>query len=366
MKIWVLACALLVLTACSEQQATEGQGVYGQWIKDNNGRSMLDPQPSGLVEWRGRLLFVSDGSAADQQKLKLHRLRKTDATLAETSTKMTLGPDLANSCFASYLSDSPDLEALTVDPRDDRVVFAVTEDATRSGSYSFPCRTRFSLTGSTDYPTLLIRIYLNDDQSLTITHVRPLQFNPRDKVGNFPNDGIEGMAFSPDGTLYLGLEKDEAGVPRIFKTKVNANFWESDDFAPVKDARLKLPVFDSGVHPINGMDYIKVDEQNSYLIAAARNDDELWIIDTNAREDTKRVKLHFLVPTPKGSGCPAWEVMDNASIEGVAIDGQTLWLVNDPWKVNYMKNVQCEANRANYKAMAGLLFKLDIDPAWFE
>ena len=58
--------------------------------------------------------------------------------------------------------------------------------------------------------------------------------------------------------------------------------------------------------------------------------------------------------------------MDNASIEGLAVIGDTLWLVNDPWKVNYMKNLQCEANRARYEGMAPLLFNMPIDDAWFK
>ena len=366
MKQLVLLCIVMALAACSEQNAPEGQGVYGSWITDQSGRAMPDPQPSGLVSWRGRLISVSDGSATDQQKLSLHRIRKADATLAESSLAMQLTSEIANSCFSSYLSDSPDLEALAVDPRDDRVFVTVTEDATRAGSYSFPCRSRFSLTGSTEFPTLLIRLYLGDDGVLQMTDVRPVQFKAKHAVGDFPNDGIEALAFAPDGTLYLGLEKDKAGNARIFSLNINDSFWESDDFATVTDPGLKLPQFESGNHPINGMDFIKVDEQHSYLIAAARNDDELWIIDTKGREQAKRIKLHFLAPTPSGSGCDNWEVMDNASIEGVAVDNQTLWLVNDPWKRNYMKNVQCPANRNNYRAMAPLLFKMDIDPQWFE
>ena len=57
--------------------------------------------------------------------------------------------------------------------------------------------------------------------------------------------------------------------------------------------------------------------------------------------------------------------MDNASIEGLTVLDDTLYLVNDPWKENYLKNIQCDSNKARYEAMAPLLFSLPLDPAWF-
>jgi hypothetical protein len=53
--------------------------------------------------------------------------------------------------------------------------------------------------------------------------------------------------------------------------------------------------------------------------------------------------------------------MNNASLEGVAINGDDVYLVNDPWKKNYWKNTQCASTRPAYHhLMSGLLFKTDI------
>ena len=54
--------------------------------------------------------------------------------------------------------------------------------------------------------------------------------------------------------------------------------------------------------------------------------------------------------------------MHNASLEGVAVDDQTVYLVNDPWKVNYWKNIQCENTRPWYATMmGGLLFTVSVE-----
>ena len=42
-----------------------------------------------------------------------------------------------------------------------------------------------------------------------------------------------------------------------------------------------------------------------------------------------------------------------------------VYLVNDPWKSRYPKNIQCQANAANFKRFSPLLFQLSIDPRWF-
>ena len=78
------------------------------------------------------------------------------------------------SCFSQYLADEPDLEALVADPEQPNVFYTVTEDATRTGALSDRCQQRYEATGSTDYPTLLVRIEKHDSGNATMTHVRPL------------------------------------------------------------------------------------------------------------------------------------------------------------------------------------------------
>ena len=100
------------------------------------------------------------------------------------------------------------------------------------------------------------------------------------------------------------------------------------------------------------------------LIAAARNDNEIWIIDEQGNKPAKRVEFNFAVEIMGNSECGDTEIMDNASIEGIAVIDHTLWLVNDPWKRNYLKNIQCPDNAEHYNAMAPVLFSTPIPKEW--
>lgn len=337
--------------------------LVGKWIKESDGTVMIDPQTSGLAHWRGQLITLSDGSAHPSQRRRIHTINPSNATLTPNAQVMKMSSRVRRSCFASYLSDQPDLEALVVDPENDKVFYAVTEDATRTGVLSPRCQTQYEKTGSTDYPTVLLRIQRDDSGDTTITHVRPLRFATSFGVGNFPNDGIEGLAISPDMILFLGLEKDKRGHARIFQVALNDAFWQSSDFADVEDPKLYMPPHIEGNHPINGLTYVK-----GKLIAAARNDNEIWIIDVEGSAPAKRVKFDFAAMVEESgiTTCGETEIMDNASIEGVAVINNTLWMINDPWKRNYLKNIKCEANAANYEAMAPLLFSTPLDEAWFD
>ena len=362
----LLLVVIVFLTACSSPSEPKGTGLKGYWITDLDGKVMLDPQTSGLAIWRGKLLTIADGSADVSQRLRLHTLDGPSATLFPSSQKFTFSERVQQSCFLEYLSVEPDFEALVVDPKDDNVVILVTEDATRTGELSPDCARRYANTGSTEYPTLLVRLELQENGSVVVSHVRPIRYQEAHNVGDSPNDGIEGMAMSPTGTLYLGLEKDDDNQPRIFAVNVDEYFWDTEDFALVRDPMLKVPRFDSGNHPINGMDYIQRQDGGEFIIAAARNDEEIWIIDVAAKQETKVIPVHFYAELyPPADHCESWELMHNASLEGVAVDGDVLWLINDPWKRNYMKNVKCESNRANYEKMAPLLFNMPIEADWF-
>ena len=334
----------------------------GKWIVTESDDVMHDPQTSGLINIDGMLVSISDGSAAPEQQGKLHFIDKNSAKLLTSSNAFSISNRVRRSCFSDYLTHSPDLEALANDPRDPSVIYVVTEDATRTGTLSARCETQYENTGSTDYPTLLIRLERDDENNVSMTHVRPLQFPQSMEVGNFPNDGIEGLAMSGDGTLYLALEKDKVGQPRIFSLHINDGFWDTTDFAVVDEPALSLPRFSSGNHPINGLALYAPNDDDLFLLAAARNDNELWVVDTQGAVSTKRIPLQFNVDAT--SQCDEY-VMDNASIEGLVVDNDTLWLINDPWKINYLKNIQCELDAPYYEAMAPLLFSLPIQSEWF-
>ncbi|MDM7861452.1 hypothetical protein QTP81_12695 [Alteromonas sp. ASW11-36] len=371
----IFVTLISLLTACSpaEQMTNEADGgsnnplveLEGQWIVDINGAVMPDPQTSGLVFHNNQLLTVSDASALPIQRRRIHAIDPVSMTITDVYGPMTLASRVRRSCFAQYLSDEPDYEALVVDPDDPNVFILVTEDATRSGAMSTRCQQRYENTGSTAYPTLLVKVVKSED-NLRVTHVRPIQYPLEYAVGDFPNDGIEGMAFGPERTLYLGLEKDSRGQPRIFSVVIDAQFWQTTDFAAVTDPQLDVPSFTAGNHPINGMDYLPLAGSHpGLLIAAARNDEQLWFIDLAKQQPTQIIDLVFLAPSLSDDPqCKPFEKMDNASLEGVAVVGADVWLINDPWKRNYHKNIQCESNRQRYEAMAPLMFKLTLQPEW--
>lgn len=342
--------------------------LVGKWITENDGSVMLDPQTSGLAVQGNLLLSLSDGSAHETQQRRIHTLDPSTATLAPKPNEMSMARRVRNSCFAQYLLNKPDLEALVVDPDDESVFYIVTEDATRTGAMSTRCQKQFQNTGSTDYPTLLVRVKQTSDATAVMTHVRPIQYAAEAEIGNFPNDGIEGLAITQDKTLYLGLEKDKEGKARVFSIELSNDFWQQSDFAKVAEPSIQMPPYFGGNHPINGLTWVasKQDAHPGYLLAAARNDNEIWVLDLSSQKPAKQILVSFAAPTNDEAECGETEIMDNASIEGLAVIGDTLYMVNDPWKRNYLKNVQCAANKSRYEAMAPLLFSMPMKADWFE
>ena len=362
-------CGLLVGCGKSPETVPIDQRlqVNGHWIMEQNGQVMRNPQSSGLVKWRDGLMTLSDRSADPEQRLRLRTISKENALLGATDFPMVLSEELQNSCFAAYITDNPDLEALTVDPEDDRVFYVVTEDASYADPMSEACQQKYLDSGSTNYPTLLVRLELQTNNIVLITHIRPIQFTASMQIGDFPNDGVEALAFGQERTLYLGIEKDSNKQARIFSLQMNNDFWQSDEYAAVQKFALKLPTFESGNHPINGMDYYQTPDNREFLLVAARNDEALWVVDLSGQKETVILPVDFFAEIQTNSkGCENYEEMDNASIEGVAVVDDTLWLINDPWKAVYLNNVKCPQNRENYQMFAPLLFSLPIQSKWFD
>jgi len=361
-----LAVYLFATCALADDNIQQQVTLKGKWLVETNGKMMLDPQTSALKLWRGKLLSLSDRSAHESQQKQLHIIDPSDALVAEQSLEMTLSDRVKESCFYPYLADKPDFEALAIDPNNDNVFIIVTEDARDGVQLSASCQQRFQQTGSTKYPSLIVRLEIDND-ILSMTHVRPLQFAASYDVGDFANDGIEGLAFGKNNTLYLGLEKDNEGLARIFSLPLSDAFWKSDGFAPVIDTKVVLPTFNKGRHPINGMDYIPVDNHPGFIAAAARNDNQLWIIDLANKKPTNIILLKFLAPViSNDKKCKDWELIGNTSLEGVAVAANNIWLINDPWKEHYKENVKCESNRHKYERFSPLLFSLPISKQWFE
>jgi hypothetical protein len=358
-----VSCGQIPVSVIEEQVLQ----VNGHWILEQNGQAMLNPQSSGLVKWRSGLMTLSDRSADPSQRLRLRSISQDDTLVGAVDFPIVLSDKLHSSCFAPYVSDNPDLEALVVDPDDDRVLYVVTEDASYADPMSEVCQQKYLGSGSTNYPTLLVRLELQTNNTALISHIRPIQFTANMQIGDFPNDGVEALAFGQSRILYLGVEKDSHKKARIFSLQVNDEFWQTDEFAVVTEFALKMPVFDKGNHPINGMDYYQTPDGREFLMVAARNDETLWIVDLSGQKETLILPLDFFAEIQTNSeGCENYEAMDNASIEGVAVIDSTLWLINDPWKAVYLNNVKCPQNRKNYEMFAPLLFSIPIQSKWFD
>lgn len=339
----------------------------GQWLTDLEKQSLLDPQTSGVTFRHGELVVVGDQSANETNRMKLFRIDPQTAEAITQPIQITVADSLKNSCFYTYLAGKPDLEALTWDRLDDTTLITVTEDA--SGyPLSAECARKFNQSNSTAFPTLLLKIQV--DTALTraeITAVRPVQFPLEAKVGNFPNDGIEGLAIDDHQNLYLALEQDIANKPRLFKTRLTQDFWLRDNFVKVIDANLTMPVLDDKDHPINGIEFLPspILGHPGYLVAVARNDDELWVFDLTNRIPPFVQKLSFYVGTDDSGLCPAYEKMVQTALEAVTIHNGTVYLINDPWKQHYTDNIQCGTQADKFKRMSPLLFKMSVDPRWF-
>lgn len=331
----------------------------GTWVVDQQGQTMLDPQTSGLLAVDNRLYSISDAAAEISQQHKLHVIDPASATITHQLPIMGYSNEIKSSCFFEYLSSRPDYEAMVKYPFDNDKWIWVTEDASLLGPMTEACQQRFQHTGSTAFPTLLVLVHQHAN-GLTLERVRPIQFPVESDVGDAPNDGIEGLSVTRDNRLLLGLEKDNIGNARIFSVGLDEKTFEIEDFLRVEDAGMPLPSFESGNHPINGMDVFYPNEDQGFLIAIARNDNELWIIDLNNNLPVRRQKFEFMAPAA-GGDCVKPYAMNNVSIEGVAVSGRRLFLLNDPWKVNYHKNIQCDGDRAAYERQSPLLFEIPLE-----
>jgi hypothetical protein len=137
--------------------------VKGRWLIDTNGEVMFDPQTSGLINWRGQLLSISNRSAHPLQRMRFHPINKDNAQIQNMDMVIRVSEFVANGCFGAYLVNNPDLEALAVDPDDDKILYLVTEDASGNQLTECNCKRRLANSGSTGFPRLLLRLQLQKD-----------------------------------------------------------------------------------------------------------------------------------------------------------------------------------------------------------
>ena len=365
MKHLVALLSLIVTTSCSAQ--INEQAVAGKWLTDVNGISLQNPQSSGYTWRHNEIVHIGDNSADVTMRNKLLRVNPNSAQLNAEPIQITIADSVLKGCFGELFSKYPDFEALTWDRVDDTVFISVTEDSSFV-TLRPECKAQYGQTNATDYPTLLVKI--ETDKALTkaqITQVRPVQFPASAHVGNFSNDGIEGLALDNAGNLYLALEQNAANAPMIFKTRYGAEFWQQDGYVSLTDTGFALPLPDNKDHPINDLDYLPSPKAGhpGYLVAVARNDDQLWIIDISQQQVPFVQQMAYYAPTGADSICPAYEKMVQTAVEGVAVHDDMLYLVNDAWKQRYSDNIKCPANAENFNKFAPLQFKVPVNPLWF-
>ena len=347
----------------------------GNWVIEKDGSFMQDPQTSGLTYLDGYLYSVSDASAKPHQVRQLHKMSADSGRIIEKIGPIQLAQNIAeNSCFARYLEDKPDYEGLVGLPNSQTEWLMVTEDASRGDLISAECLAKYSDANFTFYPSLIVKLELIND-TIMLTGVRVLKFDAKDKVdkrlrGNsdIENDGLEGITITRQGDILLGLEKDANNKPRVFRLGYNETLFDPiDSFVEVEDSGLIFPDFMSYQNPINGIDvYYPNSQSTGFLITAARNANQLWILDLAKEKLPIIVDLNLYAPSDTSKGCAAKHKIRNTALEGVAVNNNTLYLVNDPWKKEYLNNIVCEQDRARYEGMSPLIFSLPIDPSWFK
>jgi hypothetical protein len=397
----MLVSTLQVQALEAPEQAHNHVKTVGKWIKNKQGSVVKNPQTSGLTFMGDRLYTVSDASANKDQRKMLHEIDIANGQMIEDPTlnnTLILGARLQHSCFANYLNDKPDYEAVVALPSASNTPpqwLLVTEDGSRGTEISGKCLKNYeSNSNFTRYPALLVRVALIDQQ-LTVNGVRAIRFEDgtgtdkkgliekvtkeknnkwkAKRIGNSQeNDGIEGLAFTKDMELLLGIEEDGNELPRVFKLQYSDDIFDVVDtkdtdasFIIVQDSGFELPKVARNNSPINGLGiYYPSQDSQGFLIAAARNTDRLWIIDLKKKKTIQILDVEFHTPA---AGCNDGKThrMKRVAIEGVAVKDKTIFLVNDPWREKYEENRGCESDMAAYKANAALLFEIPIDDAWF-
>lgn len=399
---------LLSLLACSSQQPVrknfiepEQIEVVGKWIMHPDNSFVINPQTSGLTFMGERLYTISDASADTSLRKKLHELNTTTGTLLKDSVinnNLAIEQRFDDGCFNAYLESRPDYEALVALPSKDNQPpqwLLVTEDGSRGQAIVGRCLSAFeNKSNFTRYPALLVRVTLLGEQ-LTITGIRALRFeagmgtdkealveklrernngrwSDKSIANSQENDGIEGLTITRDGRLLFALEEDGNELPRVFELSYSDDLFKQVDtrttpasFLTLRDSDLQLPVVAPNSSPINGIDiYYPSETGQGFLIAAARNTDRLWIVDLETKQTIKILDVSFYTP-PADCNDGQANKMKRVAIEGVAVKGKSLFLVNDPWTEKYKENQGCEIDKEGYEANAALLFELPIDDAWF-
>jgi hypothetical protein len=341
----------------SDEAAPTTVELRGRWILDTGGKPIPPEtfrrglQPSGLV-WRDGVL-ASIGDQRSQYPGHLFRIDPASGRLLGSPARFSVTETQAKSSphFARYRElPNADFEGIAILPMSNGTLLAVTEDKTPWIAALRP--SMFLRTSPSRAPPAPI-------QSLTRLRF-PDGLEPWRGKTNFR---IEGIAISDEEsseakTVYLAYERATDNLPRILTTSLTAALSGKEaqletlaiDFASLP----KRPDKGPALLNVNDIQFLRR-RGKPYLIAIARDQERLLLIDLKARKIKRWIDLDLR--DPKGRR------MHWVSPEGLAFDEKDdhLWVVNDPDSVrgNYKLRGEEKAS-GHFASYVPLLFEMKL------
>ena len=322
----------------------------GKWVLDAQGRGVGPDsfrrglQSSGLMFRGGELWSVGDQRS--QYPGHVFRIDPDTGRLIGSPLELRLPAprDGENRHFGTYRGiPNSDFEGLTAHPRDARRLFAVTED-----KVPWIAEIEVSEHKPSSPPRLSIR---------SLTEIRfPAGLEPWRGDSNFRSEGI---AISDDArTAWIAFERASDELPRILELPL-----ESVGKAPsLTPEELSVPFAALPRRSdkaqarlnLNDLQFLRW-KRKAYLLAVARDQERLLVIDLESREVKRRVDLELRDPAGRRI---YW-----VSPEGLAFDAarDKLWIINDPDSVrgNYRARAS-EAASGRFAEYAPLLFETEL------
>ncbi len=370
--------ALTLLTSCQTSPSNsiktedsvkilrlESQLIQGRWIFDAQGQAVKGRperrerglQTSGLVARstktndQVKTILWSVGDQRSEFAGQLFQIDPKKAWLSGSPIPLILPEklDREEQDFPQLHQlrawPNPDFEGLATHPNKPNTLIAITEDR-QSWLLSLELETQ------------------NDKTRARLTQLTEVKFpkgtQPYKEDKNFRLEGITSRMNS-EGELFLAYERHEDGLPKIFKVKLPQKT-KSPFNASTQAQLLNIDLSQVGFRPgkgrarlnFNGLTSLKW-MNREWLLAVARDQERLVIIDVEKQRVTSTVDLHLRSP----NGLKMLWV----SPEGVALNlkENKLWIVNDPDSVrgNYrlQKN---EKAQGHFESLVPQLFELEL------
>ena len=324
----------------------------GIWVADTDGKPTPPGsftrglQTSGLIFREGELWSIGDQRS--QFPGQIFRMDPGTARLLERPVKLEVPGETTgeNPEFAAYRRiPNSDFEGFALHPLETGSLYAITED-------KVPWVAEIRLEKDPEGPAPHHRARI-----VQLSRIRfPADAEPWRGDLNFR---FEGCAIHDDGkTFFLAFERAKDELPRLYRSSLDAARSGKEielekvlvafgDVPPRKDkpeARLNL----------NDIAFFR-HEGRPVLLAVARDQERLLIVDLEKKAVTRYVDLDLLDPT---GAAIEW-----ASPEGVALDAPRgrVWIITDPDSVGKSYRARAEsAPTGQFADYSPLLFELEL------